>query len=62
MKWQLLNPDGSVISGSYTTGIDRNETVTIASLSNGRQFRNAFARGHACFTNCRHTFDGTEYY
>ena len=62
MKWQLINSSGGVISGSYKTGITRNSTKTLTSLTNGTQFRNEFARGTTCFNNCSHTFSGTQYY
>jgi len=68
MKWQLATSgststtSGTVISGSYTTGIERNSTTTIVYLSSGTQFRNVFARGTSCFVNCKHTFSGTETY
>ena len=68
MKWQLATSgststtSGTVISGSYTTGIQRKSTTTIVYLANGKQFRNVFARGTSCFVNCKHTFSGTQYY
>jgi hypothetical protein len=63
MKWQLINSSGGVISGSYRTGILQGQSQTIiGSLANGTQFRNEFARGLSCFTQCRHTFSGTQYY